>query len=764
MMERLEVSAATTTPGADSAERVGLRAPADWPGPGPVDLHRHDLPHESSSIEWWYVNAHLEAAGGDALSLFASFFQVTNEENGERKKRHFLVWGIANAADGTFISETLIDRRGPEDGVRQIDRGKGGQDPRLRRALREVFAKGSVPAPDCLLAAEGRVAKDRLALDFDGNTFEKLPDGRYRLALAARDGRASAHLTFTPEKPVVRHGDDGVVCGDTDEAMFYYFIPRCRVEGSLTLAAQAEKAVTGSGWYDHEFGRSTPAADDEVGPSLSGHGWNWISAQLDDGSEFSAFVVVNRDEDDRVVERRAVAIDPQGVSRTVSEVSFDGLEPWTSCRTFNDYPVRWRVVAPGLDLQLDVAAEFPEQEVVTLMAPPSFWEGRVRVSGTRNGRPVSGLGFVERTGFCDIQTLDDFFSAVGRETRQAIDRLVPLRPSGDEVSRLLGGIREGSLDGVDRDQFRRTVLEPIHHVVGNGGKAWRSYGFLACLDAVGTDPNAYRGWLAMPELIHVGSLIVDDVEDQSEIRRGGPACHKVFGEALAINAGTACYFLAELVLANSDLDDRKRARAYGFYFEAMRAAHAGQALDIDGQRALMALAVESGDRTILERRVLAAHRLKAAISPAALARLAALIGEAGPEAADALTALFDAYGVAFQIVDDVLNLRGFEGELKPRGEDIRQGKVTAPIARAVSLLDLNGRRRLWQILESKPTDGRLVDEAIALVESCGALEACDREARELIEAAWKLAEGALPDSYAKVRLRAFGWFILDRHY
>jgi geranylgeranyl pyrophosphate synthase len=676
-----------------------------------------------------------------------------------------VIWALTDVLSGTYRSGTLLDPRAPADGLRRLDRGRGGQDARIRRALREVFAKGRVPLPDRLLAADGRVDTDCLALDFDGNRLLRLDDGCYRLELDDPARGLGCSLLFAPEKPAIRHGDDGIVCTGTDVEMFYYFVPRCRVQGTLRLEGAPVAVRSGSGWYDHEFGRSESRAEEESGPTGSGQAWNWIAAQLDDGSDITVFVVVDTQDGDRVLESRAIVVDPEGRRREYTEFAFEPLEAWTSCRTFNEYPTRWRLEVPEAGARLTVESEFAAQEFVTLISPPSFWEGRVRVHGSLGGRQVTGLGYVERTGFCKVESLDEFFSAVGRETRRCLDRLVPAAPTPEQARRAVGSDRRPShLDGLDVEQYVRTVLEPIRYVVHNGGKAWRSFGFLACFDAAGGDAEAFREWLALPELVHVGSLIVDDVQDQSELRRGSLACHRVYGEPLAINAGTACYFLAELILANTRLSDRKLARSYELYFEAMRAAHAGQALDIDGPHRLMADAVESGDGTLLERQVLAVHRLKSAVPPASLARVAALLSDASSEVEEALAGLFESYGVAFQIVDDVLNLRGFEGDTKTRGEDIREGKVTAPVARAMSLLSPEERRRLWCILQARTSDPAVIADAIALLEGCGALTACERQARELVEGAWPVVDERLPDSHAKVKLRAFGWFILDRHY
>jgi len=320
------------------------------------------------------------------------------------------------------------------------------------------------------------------------------------------------------------------------------------------------------------------------------------------------------------------------------------------------------------------------------------------------------------------------------------------------------------LDGVDLEQYSRTVLRPIRDIILRGGKAWRSYGILACIDLVGGDSRRFAHWLALPELLHVGSLIIDDVQDGSDVRRGGPACHKIYGEALAINAGCASYFLAQIPVGTSGLDDSLRARIYEAYFEAMRTAHAGQAFDIASLGYLMPGVVDSGDGAQLERRVLAIHRLKSAAPAGALARMATLVGGGSNAQAEALGALFESFGLAFQIIDDVLNLRGFEQDRKSRGEDLRHGKITAPVAKAMGRLSRAERSRLWSIIESKPDDEAAVRTGIALIERCGALDACEREARELVESAWTLFDPLVPDTQFKIRLRAFGWFVLDRYY
>ena len=106
--------------------------------------------------------------------------------------------------------------------------------------------------------------------------------------------------------------------------------------------------------------------------------------------------------------------------------------------------------------------------------------------------------------------------------------------------------------------------------------------------------------------------MVDDVQDRSDTRRGGPTAHQLYGEPTAINAGTACYFFGQIAVYDADIDDGLKLEIYHLYFEALRAAHAGQALDITGLHHLMPEVVEKGTGRALMNRVLAIHRLKSA--------------------------------------------------------------------------------------------------------------------------------------------------------
>ncbi|MEM7158185.1 MAG: polyprenyl synthetase family protein [Myxococcota bacterium] len=726
-----------------------------------VDLAVEDLPHDDATLEWWYANGHIRDTEGREYSLFMAIFRTAVEEleDGTYRWGHALTWGLSSLDERRYIAECLVDQDSAEIGLDRLDRGIGPQDERLRKALREVMERGEVPRPDIQLSRPPVSASDRLHLDLDERVFESLGGDRYRLRLHHTELEAGCELIFQLEKPIVLHGDNGVVTGSTLDEMFYYFCPRCSVEGSIVVDGERREIASGSFWYDHEYGRGDDP-DDKAWEAR----WNWISAQFDNGWEMTIYDVFDSD-DGSPTDHVALLIDPEGRRHEYREFSFTGDRPWVSARTFQSYPTRWKIDIPEIELSLEATAPFPEQEFVTYITKAPFWEGRVDVRGTFAGRPVTGPGYVERAGFGGVDSLEDFFGAVGDATRRSVRGILPNEPSRDDLLRITADEEHRHYtDSIDPGRFRETVIEPIRGVVDRGGKAWRSYCLLACCDAVGGNSQEYLPWLALPELLHVGSLIVDDVQDDSENRRGGPACHLVHGVPLAINAGNLSYFLPYLAMSTVELTEGQRLEIYDEYFRAVRAGHVGQALDLAGLLPLMATTVDSGDASELKAQVLSTHRLKSAAPAAALARIGAILGGGSRAQMEALGTYHESLGLAFQIMDDVLNLRGFERDLKDRGEDITAGKVTVPIAMAMAELEASQRARVHRALEAHTSDPDELSWVLRTLEDTGVFDRAEAEARQLVEEGWAAVAPLLKPSVHSVHLRAFGSFVLDRHY
>jgi len=750
-----------------SSAEQSMFAPTDWPKNGSIDLNIHDLPHASSTIEWWYMNTHFLDSEKNEYSLFASFFRKMigfDEETKAPIFAHSITWAITDVAAEEYYPNSIIDKRAPKLGLEKLKKGEIVKDSRMRRAAIEMLEKGNVPYPDRLFKGDVTVAETgNLALNFDGNTFTKTSEGNYLLNLWDQEHKMGCELVFSTDLPPVRHGQNGVVRGVQAEDMFYYFRPNCKVSGSIKLKDKEFDVENATGWYDHEFG-CPPKEKEYEKTEEKDIAWNWLSTQLNNGSQLTAYDLYDNKSGENVG-KWLILIDSEGNSEAIEEFTLEGLNLWTSSRTFLDYPTKWKLTVPSEDIELYADAPFEQQEFATVISKPAFWEGRVNVQGKFNGKEVKGPGFVERSGFMNMNSMEDFFGAVSRQTKKSIEQVFPLNPTDEKLTELVS--RKGNTQlsqGIDKAQYTASLMGPIREILDRGGKSWRSYAALACCDIVGGNSQKAISWLALPELIHVGSMIVDDVEDQSLIRRGGPACHILHGEAIAINAGSACYFLGEIIVDHAKLNDKQKVQIYKAYFDALRAAHTGQALDLAGLDYLMPQIIETGNGKLLEERVISIHRLKTAAPASYLAQMGSVVGGGTEEQSKALGDYFEAIGIAFQIIDDVLNLKGFTDKLKSTGEDVSAGKITSPIAKAMSRLEKKDREFVWQQLQKKSEDEAVISSVIEKVAACGALEDCEKDAYRFIDDAWKKLDLVVRDSMVKLNLRAFSWFVLERQY
>lgn len=744
--------------------------PADWPTDGDIDLKIHDLPHASSSTEWWYMHTHIKGADKQEYSLFASFFRHAisfDKKTGKPDYAHSVIWGISDIKNEKYYTVSLVDKRAPKLGLERLKKGELVKDPYIKRAAIEMLSKGVMPYPDELLKKHPTISHTKLLLDYDGNTFKKLPNGQYALHLFHEELQLAVDIKFNPKKPPIRHGDNGVVRGVSAEDMFYYFIPKNDVTGSLKIKDKKIKIASATGWYDHEFGCHPPEKEKgKAGDLKKDVSWNWIAMQLNNGWELTAYDLIDLKTNEDCGSF-VILIDPKGKRHYTTKFTFKAVgDLWTSTRTFNEYPTAWEIAVPEFGLKLTATCAFPNQEFATVISKPAFWEGRMNVTGVFKGKKVTGPAYIERHGFVNSSNMNSFLKAVSKATLNSVKKILPLEFGQEKFEELVS--KKGNkhfTDGLDKQAYIDKFIKPIREVTDRSGKSWRSYATIACCDAVGGNSQVAIDWLALPELMHVGSLIVDDVQDKSTVRRGGPAAHVVHGDAIAINSGTGAYFVGQYCIYNVDKSFEGKVKIYNAYFEAMRASHSGQAMDIYGLDYMMPAALtDDATAKLLQKRVIATHRLKSAAPASYLARIGVMLGEGTDEQIDAMGDYFEALGISFQIIDDTLNLKGFKDHLKTKGEDITAGKITYPVAKAMPMLNHKDRKRLWEIVSAKTEDISLIAEAVALLDKVNAIDICEREAKTILEKAWKKVDPLLRDSMVKLNLRAFSWFVLERTY
>jgi predicted secreted hydrolase len=214
-------------------------------------------------------------------------------------------------------------------------------------------------------------------------------DGR-SVRVIARDGPLLLDLELEARKPLVRHGDRGLSAKSSEPGNASHYVGYTRLEARGRLAAEGRAVrVSGEAWFDHEW--STSALGEGA------VGWDWFSLQLDDDQEMMYFQIRNERGGVEAVSAGTL-IGRDGETRRLAStaVSLAVLDRWTSPESGATYPARWRLRVPGERLNLVVEPWISNQEMRTSFV---YWEGAVRVSGTRAGRPLEGRGYVELTGY-----------------------------------------------------------------------------------------------------------------------------------------------------------------------------------------------------------------------------------------------------------------------------------------------------------------------------------------------------------------------------
>jgi geranylgeranyl pyrophosphate synthase/predicted secreted hydrolase len=710
-------------------------------GPPEVANSTDLRPRRDAALEWWFahgrVSSHGNApvdfmislfrqsstAGGDGFMLLASAYDHASGTHSVRSEvtselvDHFLAEApaeMARAGVGERIGSIFLDEVrafGPPLPVHRADRVELGDD-----ALELNWG-------DVLLVQR----RDTIAFGFD------LPGGLGRLDLVARP--AAAWLDR-----------EAIGAAEGRNSMAYQCCRRLALSGTLE-----GRRVTGEGWLDHQWGsHGWLRSDGERSRIL---GWNWFGINLSDGRDL--MVCVRQDmESGQAVSSFAVWFDGDAGPIVVDKVRIVPRRTWLSPRSMTGYPLEWRIEVPSLRLSLDFVPAMDAQEIPVFGLINAIWEGIGEVSGSVAGRCVSGRARMGLNGYAFI------LDAATQQRRwvERIDRtltaFLPEQLTEDRLA-VYAGMPRWRYDPVAQTEM---LSRPVWDLMSRGGKHWRPiYGFML-LEAFGVDASPYETLISIvPELIHTGTIIIDDIEDQSETRRGHPTVHRRYGTATALNAGNLLYFLPLLELAGHEaLDVAQRDAIYAVITRMFVRGHLGQGQDIRMSKP-GARGHDFWTRRDLGELILQTHAFKTASAVAAISEVAAIVARAEDQVTKACVRFGESWGVAFQILDDVNNFSSDPRWGKDRGEDITAGKATYAIWKAVAMLSPRDRDRLIAILDDpvlRTTETGLC-EAIGLVERSGALDVCRDDAKALAEADWPAFRDALPHSQARIMLRVF---------
>ncbi len=352
------------------------------------------------------------------------------------------------------------------------------------------------------------------------------------------------------------------------------------------------------------------------------------------------------------------------------------------------------------------------------------------------------------------ETIETFLEKLRPVIDSKIEEWIPRRYDEKSLRSTLGEPRyENSVNSATK-----SISEPFWNFFDRGGKKWRPALMILVAESLGKKRNDVLDFVIIPEVIHNGTLVVDDIEDDSGMRRGKPALHKIFGMDIAINAGNAMYFLPLMVLIkNKKIPAEKTKKLYDVVVQEMINVSFGQALDILWHKG------DDPDK-INEEKYLQMCAYKTGALARMAAKIGAIIADASEKDAEKIAEFAECIGVAFQIQDDILNIAAGKKWGKEFGEDIKEGKRTLLVIHTLQNAGEKEKKRLIEILNMHTGKTKLLQEAIDIIKKYDSLEYAKNYARRLVGDSWRNVDRILPDTKAKKRLRMFADFLVEREF
>jgi predicted secreted hydrolase len=316
--------------------------------------------HPGFQTEWWYFTGNVSAGGGRELGYQLTFFRTglalkaaVPQNRWSVRDLYLAHFAVTDGEQERFYWTERASRAGP--GL------AGAKEGQLEVWLRDWKAVWPGDA----------------------------------IVLEARSGEMGLDLTLTPRKPPVLHGENGLsVKGPvTGQASWYASITDLETKGTIKIPGEDTLTVSGTSWFDHEFGSNQLAADQQ--------GWDWFSLHLSDGTELMIYQIRRTDGTyEPSSSGTFIAADGSSEHLPGSEIDIQAAGTWRSARSGGTYPSAWTIRIPTREINISVTPVVKDQELSTrATAGITYWEGAVRLEGFTGGKRITGAGYVELTGY-----------------------------------------------------------------------------------------------------------------------------------------------------------------------------------------------------------------------------------------------------------------------------------------------------------------------------------------------------------------------------
>jgi predicted secreted hydrolase len=330
-------------------------------GPWQWSFPRDHGAHPEYRTEWWYFTGNLKDRTGKQYGYQLTFFRqglaitASQPENPWSIRDIYLAhFAIVDGSSGKFWFHDQASRSGPG------------------------LASARIGAMDVWTLA--------WSAKMIGST----------IVLKANQDEMALDLQLSPRKPKILHGNKGLSTKGPNpgQASYYYSFTDLASKGTIrTPLLQQPVEVTGTSWFDQEFGSNVLSPDQA--------GWDWFGIHLSDGRDLMLFQLRKKD---GTIESSSsgTIIEKDGSSRHLhrSDITLGVLAQWKSPKSKGAYPARWNISILSVQVDITIAPIAANQELVTETSTGvTYWEGAVTGTGTSQGKQVSVEGYAELTGY-----------------------------------------------------------------------------------------------------------------------------------------------------------------------------------------------------------------------------------------------------------------------------------------------------------------------------------------------------------------------------
>jgi predicted secreted hydrolase len=332
------------------------------------EFPRDHASHPDYKIEWWYYTGNVKTREGRRFGYQVTFFRVGIDHSPANPSR----WAIR---DLHMTHLAITDPQGK----------------RYRYA--EKLSRGG-PGLAGADAHRYNVWNDDWVATLVGSREQPGAASQMQHVLRASSPQASIELVLDEGKPPAINGVNGISQkgAQAGNASHYYSLTRMPTRGSISVDGE-QFAVEGDSWMDHEFGTSFLEPEQR--------GWDWFALQLSDGRELMLYQL-RRADGSRDPRSSGTLVDRSGKTIHLTNNDFTLTPGRAQFKSKNGavYPLEWKASVPSQKLDLTVTTPMQDQELsLERSTGIAYWEGLIDIAGSAAGRAISGVGYLEMTGY-----------------------------------------------------------------------------------------------------------------------------------------------------------------------------------------------------------------------------------------------------------------------------------------------------------------------------------------------------------------------------